>query len=279
MMFKQALVAVAAFGLSASPMMAQAHQHTPPATKTPAQAPKVQSPTKAPAKTAAPAKAGAMADHAMAGMKGMGMQMDMAEMVCSMGMLPHGGMGQGMGGMGQGMGGGMMGGMQHGQGGMMGGMMGGMKGNAAKADSTMKHEGMAGMKPGAQGAMAGMKHEGMAAGMQHPITPIMLVHHAKDINLTEAQVASFTKLADTSKTACQAHLKQAMGAHEAALPMLGPSQDLAGYEASLKAASSHMIMAHMTVVRAGADAANQLTAAQKQKLHELVMGMSKQPAK
>ena len=182
-----------------------------------------------------------------------GQEMGPSAMICSMGMLPHAGMG-GMGGPGMGgmmkSGAGMMGGMKQGQAqGMQHGQM--QHGNTTGSD-----------KP----AATAMKHEG---GMEHPVTPTMLLHHAKDLELTQDQVAKVTQLATTSQAACETHLKAATEAHHAAAALLGDAAanpDVAQYETRLREAVTHVLQAHVGVVKAGVEAKAVLTPAQVEKL-------------
>lgn len=210
---KHSLLALTALALAAAPAAAQTHEH-------------------------GAAKAG--------------QEMGPTAMICSMGMLPHPGMG-GMGGMMK-SGGGMMGGMQHGQAqgqaqGMQHGQM--QHGNTAGSD-----------KP----AATAMEHQG---GMEHPVTPTMLLHHAKDLELTQDQVAKVTQLATASQAACETHLKAATEAHHAAAALLGDAAtnpDVAQYEARLREAITHVLQAHVGVVKAGVEAKAVLTPAQVDKL-------------
>lgn len=188
-----------------------------------------------------------------------GQEMGPSAMICSMGMLPHGPMagGAGMGGMGGMMkSGGMMGGMQHGQ--AQGqAQQGQMKHGQMQHGNTAGHD-----KP----AATAMEHAG---GMEHPVTPTMLLHHAKDLELTEDQVAKVTQLATASKAACETHLGAAGDAHKAAAALLGDAAatpDLAQYQAKLGEAIRHVVEAHVGVVKAGVDAKALLTPAQVEKL-------------
>lgn len=230
------LLAVAALALGAVPVSAQGHDH-----------------------------AAAPADQAH--------QMDANAMICSMGMLPHGNMGGGMG---------MM------QKGGMGGMMQKTQAPAGQAQAGHAQHGQpqpaqaqgqqhAGMQHGAMGGekmagekMAGGKMGGMAMGdMQHPLTPTMLIHHAKDLELSQDQVAKVTALATSSKSECETHMKAAMDAHRAATALLGgpaATPDLAAYEGRLREATTHVLQAHVGVVRAGQQARALLTPAQIEKL-------------
>jgi uncharacterized membrane protein len=183
---------------------------------------------------------------------GEGHEGGMTAMVCTMGMLPHtGGMSEGM------QQGGMMGGMQQ-RGAMMGmqhgATTGGMQHGAATG--SMQH-GAAGQAAAAEGA----------AGMDHPVTPTMLIHHAQDLGLTEPQQAKLGELAKSSQAACEQHLKQAVDSHRTAASLLGAAApDVAGYQARLGEASDHLIEAHVAVVKAGIEARAMLTPAQREKL-------------
>jgi hypothetical protein len=217
--------------LAATPAWAQGHQHGQPT----------------------PAGQGAAQAHAM---------------FCTMGVLPHPGMGAGM------MGGQGMGGTQHGA--MMGGMQHGAEGaGATQRDSAraggMQHGAAAqggGMQHGAAPAGgAAMAHGGMG-GMPHPVTPTMLLHHAQELGLTGEQQAQVRQLAEASQATCQQHLELARTSHEAAAGLLQDvaSPDVNGYEAKLREAGGHLLDAHVAVVKAGAQAAALLTPAQREKL-------------
>ena len=183
--------------------------------------------------------------------------MDMADMVCTMGMLPHGGMGGGMmmgGGMQQGAQGG---GMQHNMPGMQqGAQAGGMQHNMPG----MQHGAtMGGMQPSAAGEAMGE--------MSHPVTPTMLIHHAQELGLTADQQAKVTELAKTSQASCEEHMKAAQASHQAAAAQLEKATpDVDGYEQGMKEAAEHLIEGHVAVVKAGVAAEALLTPEQRQKL-------------
>ena len=209
----------------------------------------------------------------------------MMAMVCTMGMFPHPGMGEGMMG-GQGMGGmmqpgaagsgmqpgAMMGGMQH-------GAMGGMKQDSAgKAGAAAQPGAMGGMQHGATGGMqhgaaGGMQHgaaapaAGSMGGMEHPVTPAMLIDHAQDLGLTSEQQAKVTQLAQTSQASCEQHMQAAEASHKAAAAVLdGAHPDVAAYQSKLREVADHIIEAHVAVVKAGLEASAVLTPAQREKL-------------
>jgi hypothetical protein len=217
-------------------------------------------------------------------------QMGATAMICTMGMLPHPGMGamggmmggQGMGGMmGQGAAGGVQqgaaaGGMQHGAaaGGMQHGAAAGGMQHGAAAGGVQQGAAAGGMQHGA--AAGGMQHgaaTGQAAsgqgmgGMEHPVTPTMLIHHAEDLALTAEQQGRVTELARTSQASCEQHLQAAATSHHAAAALLNQdSPDISAYEAKLREAVDHLLQAHVTVIKAGAEARAVLTPAQREKL-------------
>ena len=191
-------------------------------------------------------------------------------MMCTMAMLPHGNMGGGMGGMMQ------QGGMAHGQ---MQGQQGAkapmqhgqMQGEKMQHGQMQHAQAPAAGKPAqaAEKQAAGMQHGAMEGGMKHPVTPTMLIHHAQDLALTPDQVTKVTALVTASTADCQNHLKAAMDAHQSAFELLGApssSPDLAAYEAKLREATTHVLQAHIGVVKAGQEARALLTAEQLQKL-------------
>ena len=198
-------------------------------------------------------------------------------MMCTMAMLPHGNMGGGMGGMMQqgGMAHGQMQGqqgakapMQHGQ--MQGEKMqhGQMQHAQAQVQAAEK-QAQAAEKQAAAMQAAAMQHGAMQGDMKHPVTPTMLIHHAQDLALTPDQVTKVTALVTASTADCQNHLKAAMDAHQSAFELLGApssSPDLAAYEAKLREATTHVLQAHIGVVKAGQEARALLTAEQLQKL-------------
>jgi hypothetical protein len=208
-------------------------------------------------------------------------EMSAHAMICTMGMLPHPGTGgammggQGMGGMMQGMGGMMQqgtaaGGMQH-------GAMGGVKQDSAKG-AAMAH-GAGGMQHGAGNqapagqAMGGMQHAAGAAaehgmeGMEHPVTPTMLLHHAQEIGLTAEQQEKVSELARTSQASCEQHLEAAAGSHKAAAALLGQdSPDVAAYQARLRETLDHILQGHVAVIKAGIEAKALLAPDQRDKL-------------
>jgi uncharacterized membrane protein len=181
-------------------------------------------------------------------------------MICTMGMLPHPGLGGGMMG-GQGMGGMMQqgaaaGGMQH-------GAMGGVRQDSAARPGAMQHGAMGGTQHGAAAQGAGQE----MPGIEHPITPTMLIHHAKELELTAEQQAKVTQLARTSQASCETHLKAAAESHKAASTVLdNASVDVGAYQGRLREAADHAIEAHVAVVKAGVDAAALLSPAQREKL-------------
>lgn len=225
------LLAVAALALAAVPVSAQGHDH-----------------------------AAAPADQAH--------QMDANAMICSMGMLPHGNMGGGMGMMNRMGGGGMGAMMQRGQQPAAQAQVGQQQHQHGQQQPAQAAQGQqhAGMQHGATG---GAKMSGMGGGMEHPLTPTMLIHHAKDLELTQDQVAKVTALATSSKSDCETHMKAAMEAHHAASALLGgpaATPDLGAYEGKLREATTHVLQAHVGVVRAGQQARALLTPAQIEKL-------------
>jgi Spy/CpxP family protein refolding chaperone len=198
-------------------------------------------------------------------------------MICSMGMLPHPGMGSGMGMMDK-PAGGMM---QHGA------AAGGAQQGAAAGHA--QHGAAAGVPPGAaaghaqhgaaatgvqQGAAAGGMQHGAAAqaghdmgGMDHPVTPAMLMHHAEDLALTAEQQAKVSELAKTSQAACEQHLDAAAAAHKAAAALLDKdAPDLAAYQAKLRETTDHVLQGHLAVVKAGLEGRAILTPEQAAKL-------------
>lgn len=196
-------------------------------------------------------------DHAAAAPAQAGQQ---HAMVCTMAMLPHGNMAGGMGGMMQ-QGSMMSGQMQHGQ--MQQGEKPQMQHGQA-AGEKMQH----GQMQHGQAQGEKMPHA-MQGGMKHPVTPTMLIHHAQDLSLTQDQISKVTALVTASTADCQTHMKAAMESHRSAFELLGApnsTPDLAAYEAKLREATTHVLQAHMAVVKAGQEARALLTPEQAQKL-------------
>jgi len=228
MMKRHILVGTVALCVSTTPAFGQGHQHP------------------------APAAAG------------QGQDTGAQAMICTMGMLPHPGMGGMMGEQG-------MGGMQHGA------MAGGGMQDGAMAGGGMQHGAMAGLRRDSAHAGA-MQHGAMgqpgAAGMAqdampHPVTPTMLLHHATELALTAEQQSQVTQLAESSQASCRQHLELATKSHQAATAALQQNlaaPDVTAYESRLREASAHVLDAHVAVVKAGAEAAALLSADQKEKL-------------
>lgn len=143
------------------------------------------------------------------------------------------------------------------------GGMGMMQGQAGMMQGGMMQM-MQGMH-GQQGMMGGMM--GMAAG------PGMILRLQESLELTEDQVTQLEALRDSAAQQMRQHMMQGMQTMRAASELLDPaSTDLEGYEAQLREASNHMVLAHTAMARAGVEARELLTAEQRERL-ELARSM------
>jgi Spy/CpxP family protein refolding chaperone len=132
----------------------------------------------------------------------------------------------------------------------------------------------------AQHPMPGMHHQG---GGQHPMdmmgppTPAMLLHHKQELALTSAQVTRLEALQKEAEPACVRHMQLAMSGHRAANQLLTPTTpDFAAFSKTLKEAVEHMVDGHVVMARAAVASRALLTAAQRQKLEQLMREMHKQ---
>lgn len=141
------------------------------------------------------------------------------------------------------------GGMMQGQPGMMqGGMMQMMRG-----------------MHGQQGMMGGMM--GMAAG------PGVILGLRESLELTEDQVTRLEALRESTRQQMHGHMMEGMQTMRSAWELLdSDSPDLDAYEARLREASDHMVLAHTAMARAAVEARELLTADQRERL-ELARSM------
>lgn len=142
----------------------------------------------------------------------------------------------------------------------------GNQGHGAGADTS---RGMGMMQGGMMQMMQGMHGQpamlggmmGMAAG------PGMILQLRVSLELTENQIAQLEAMHDSTGQQMRQHMMQGMEAMRAAAELLDPeSTDLEGYEARLREASSHMVLAHAAVARAAVQARGLLTVDQRERL-------------
>ena len=87
------------------------------------------------------------------------------------------------------------------------------------------------------------------------------------LNLTDAQVQRIETIRDRAGEAHQPHMQAAMRAMQEAAGMLEtPTPDMSGYEAKLREAANHHVLAHATMARAWLEAREVLTAEQRSNL-------------
>lgn len=143
------------------------------------------------------------------------------------------------------------------------------------------------MQPGMPGGMTGMMQAmhgqggmmGMAAG------PAMVLRLRESLELTDAQVERLEALRDTAQSQARQHMAQGMQAmHSAGERLSTASPDLEAYEAQLREAAEHIILAHTVMARAAVRAREVLTPEQLQRvdlarkmMQELQQGMMESP--
>lgn len=130
----------------------------------------------------------------------------------------------------------------------------------ARADSTPGMGSMRGQSGMMQGAMSGGMM-GMADG------PEIVLRLKTLLDLTDSQVTQLETLRDSASSTMRQHMMQGMQVVQSASKLLaGDSPDLDAYEAQLREAAKHIILAHTAMARAVVDARRLLTAQQRERL-------------
>lgn len=114
-------------------------------------------------------------------------------------------------------------------------------------------------------------HEMMAMMMRDmkPKTDVASVSLSlrESLDLTADQVTRLTAMQEASQTEMQQHMTAHMqGMQSAAAMSESAAPDLTAYEAELRAAANHMVLEHLAMARADADARAVLTPTQRDRL-------------
>lgn len=149
--------------------------------------------------------------------------------------------------------------------------------HGARADSSRG----IGMMQGQPGMMQMMHGQGgMMMGMA--MGPGMVLRLQESLDLTDSQVAELETMLDSAPSSTmRQHMTQGMQVMHAASEVLtSDSPDLDAYEARLREAKEHMVLAHTAMARAGVEARQLLTPDQRERLslarqmmHEMQPGM------
>lgn len=118
-----------------------------------------------------------------------------------------------------------------------------------------------------QGGMMQMMHgqSGMMMGMA--MGPGMILRLEESLDLTENQVAELEMLRDSVQSAMSQHMMQGMQLMRTASAMLdSDTPDLDAYEARLREATNHMVLAHASMARAAVEGRQVLTPQQRERL-------------
>ena len=104
--------------------------------------------------------------------------------------------------------------------------------------------------------------------------PQMLLHLRDSLALSADQVGRLEALRDESHEKAMPHMEPAMQAHmEAAAALETDPPDYAAYEAKLREAADHMILAHIEMARASVGARQVLSAEQRSRFETLMPAM------
>ena len=104
--------------------------------------------------------------------------------------------------------------------------------------------------------------------------PQMLLHLQDSLSLSADQVSRLEALHGQAQEKAMPHMEPAMKAHmEAAAVLETDSPDFAAYEAKLREAADHMILAHTEMARTSVAARQVLTAEQRSRLEALMPAM------
>ncbi|MFO8174647.1 MAG: Spy/CpxP family protein refolding chaperone [Gemmatimonadota bacterium] len=137
----------------------------------------------------------------------------------------------------------------------------------ARADSSRGMGMMQDQSGMMQGGMMQMMHgqSGMMMGMA--MGPGMILRLEESLDLTENQVAELEMLRDSVQPTMGQHMMQGMQLMQAASAMLdSDAPDLDAYEARLREAMNHMVLAHASMARAGVEGRQVLTPEQRERL-------------
>jgi len=116
----------------------------------------------------------------------------------------------------------------------------------------------------AQGGMMEMMMGGMMAMTD---SPDLILKLRESLELSESQVQRVKAIQESAHSGMQQHMMPAMQGMQAAMKLLeAPAPDFAAYEAELRKAANHMVLAHSAMARADADARQVLTAPQRERL-------------
>lgn len=97
--------------------------------------------------------------------------------------------------------------------------------------------------------------------------PAMILKMKASLELTGDQVQRLTTIQKTAQAAKQQHMMMGMQAMQTAKKLLDvPAPDLKAYEAGMRDAANHMILAHTGMARADMDANQVLTAQQRDRM-------------
>lgn len=162
----------------------------------------------------------------------------------------------------------------HGQAADSSGTMGMMQAGMMQGHCAMTPGGMMGMMRGMmQGGMMegrpGMMQGGMMQSgmMEMAGGPGMILGLEESLNLSDSQVEALKEMKESMGAEVQQHMMQGMQARQAAVETLqAESPDLDAYEEKLREAVNHMVLAHTAMARGDAEARQQLTADQLEKL-------------
>lgn len=129
------------------------------------------------------------------------------------------------------------------------------------------------MSPGMMQRMHGMGGPGGTMGMMDGGMmgtaggPAMLLRLEESLELTDDQVARLEALHESAQTEMRQHMMQGMQTMRSSHELLdGESPELSAYEARLREAANHMVLAHTAMARAAVDARALLTPEQQERL-------------
>lgn len=115
-----------------------------------------------------------------------------------------------------------------------------------------------------QGGMMEMMQGGM---MGMDAGPTMILKLKESLELSEDQVKRLTAIQKSAKSGMQQHMMEGMHAMQGAEKLLEPaSPDFGAYEAALRNAANHMVLAHTAMARADAEARQVLNPQQRERL-------------
>jgi hypothetical protein len=102
--------------------------------------------------------------------------------------------------------------------------------------------------------------------------PAMILQHREQLGLSADQVTRLESI--QAPAAAASHMQPAQAAHQAAAALLKtPSPDFSAYEAKLREAANHMVLAHTAMARAAVQARAVLNADQRTRLESAIRDM------